>query len=91
MNDPFFGEVATRKNLSHSEPQAIGRYLNNERGSLLIQVRGTDAQGTSTALLEELLDDPSIGVRTPPSLNAAGKQIEDFGVEKSITEVHELR
>jgi hypothetical protein len=89
--EPSYREVMRRKRPTDHTPLVMGRHLSDERGSLLIQVWGSGDVAQASAVVEELLDDPLIGIRTTRSMNDSGTAIEDFGTFETEVSDREVR
>ena len=63
----------------------MGRFDDDARGSLLVELFGKDTP-SNRRLVTELLDDPLIGTTTSGATNAAGQDLA-FGGSQLTTEV----
>ncbi len=59
-------------------PVLMGRYHDDARGSILVQVWGSHGGGASRDLVHELLADPFLGIQTSVSLNEEGARLVNF-------------
>ena len=74
---PHFLEVVRRRADRGSSPDLMGRYYDEDRGSLLIQVWGSDSV-RSRQFVRALLNDPFIGLKTSPARNEDGEELANF-------------
>jgi hypothetical protein len=64
---------------------AVGRYIDESRGSVLVQLWGPDT-GQARQLVKDLLADPLLGSQTSRSLNDEGERLPDFHVDRFLVE-----
>lgn len=79
QDSPFFryiGKVDPGNEMTKGMPDYEGRTRDAERGEVLVQIRSTESQDSTVALIGDLLDDPNLGMRTTAALNARGAALE---------------
>lgn len=75
--EPNFVELVALENDDSQMPTLMGRYYDNTRGSVLVQLWGSDSADTRR-LMTEVLADPLLGAQTTAALNDEGEQLRDF-------------
>lgn len=75
--EPNLVELVARKNDDSRMPSLMGRYYDDTRGSVLVQVWGSDSADTRRLVIE-VLADPLLGAQTTAELNDEGEQLRNF-------------
>ena len=83
--EPHLMEIGVRKSSKGRMPRLMGRYIEESRGSVLVQIWGPDTE-QARQLVKDLLADPLLGRQTSRSLNDDGERLPDFHVDEFLVE-----
>ena len=86
--EPHLMEIGVRKSSKGRMPRLMGRYIEESRGSVLVQIWGPDTERTRQ-LVKELLADPLLGRQTSRSFNDEGERLPAFKEEKMLVEMRD--
>lgn len=80
-------EVVVKRGPTCDGPILMGRYDDDDRGSVLVELFGDDTPANRD-LVAELIDDPTVGRTTTTAINAEGAEL-DFEKSQSTFEIYD--